>query len=126
MLGIAARAHAQTAARDSSKVASQQKVAVVIFAEASAGQVSFRAQPKLEVKLTGDLDSVHVLDRRNLPTPVVAGTTYRDVYVAVEIFGRLNADCIAKTLTGGARLDCASLEMKGIRSPADTSKTPRS
>lgn len=39
-----------------------QKVAVVIFAEATAGEVSFKAQPRLHVRLSGGLDSVHVLD----------------------------------------------------------------
>jgi hypothetical protein len=91
----------------------RQQVAVVIFAEASAREVRFTSQPQLHVRLSGGLDSVHVLDRRNLPSPVVKGTTYRDVHVAVEIFGRLNAECIARTLTGGPRIDCASLELRG-------------
>ena len=99
---------------------SRQQVAVVIFAAATAGEVSFKTQPQLHVRLSGGLDSVHVLDRRNLPSPVVAGTTYRDVYIAVELFGRINADCIARTLTGQAAADCASLELRG------TSPAPRS
>jgi hypothetical protein len=99
--------------RDSAS-SSSPKVAVVIFAEATAGEVSFKAQPRLHVQLKGELDSIHVLDRRNLPSPVVKGTTYRDVHVAVEIFGRVNAECIARTLTGaGAAGDCASLELRG-------------
>ncbi len=93
--------------------ASRQQVAVVIFAEASAKEVSFKAQPELHVRLSGGLDSVHVLDRRNLPSPVVSGTTYRDVHIAVELFGRVTAECIARTLTQGARGDCASLELRG-------------
>src|ERR1044072_6779699 len=94
-------AAAQTPApRDST---SGQRVAVVIFAEASAKEVSFKSQPQLHVRLSGGLDSVHVLDRRNLPSPVVTGTTYRDVHIAVELFGRVNAERIARTLTQGAR-----------------------
>jgi hypothetical protein len=127
MLGAAvasapAVASAQSApARDSTvrDSTSRQQVAVVIFAEATAGEVSFKTQPQLHVRLSGALDSVHVLDRRNLPSPVVAGTTYRNVYIAVELFGRLNADCIARTLTGRAAADCASLELHG------TSSAPR-
>jgi hypothetical protein len=71
------------------------------------------------VRLCGGLDSVHVVERRNLPDPVVAGHTYRDVYVAVEIFGRLNADCIVAALTStprdstGQRNACASLDIGG-------------
>jgi hypothetical protein len=61
------------------------------------------------------MDSLHVVERRNLPDPVVVGHTYRDVYVAVEIFGRLDAGCISATLTQaprdstGQRNACASL-----------------
>jgi hypothetical protein len=119
--GRSASAQASGAPRDttSARQTPGGQVAVVIFAEATAGEVSFRSQPRLHVRLSGGLDSVHVLDRRNLPSPVVTGTTYRDVHVAVEIFGRVNAECIARTLTGGAAADCASLELKG------TSASPR-
>jgi hypothetical protein len=105
-----ATAQAPTA-RDTA--ASGKQVAVVIFAEANAKEVRFSKQPQLHVRLSGGLDSVHVLDRRNLPSPVVQGTTYRDVHIAVELFGRVNAECIARTLTQGARDDCASLELRG-------------
>jgi hypothetical protein len=121
---------AQTPApRDST--ASRQQVAVVIFAEASAKEVSFKSQPQLHVRLSGGLDSVHVLDRRNLPSPVVKGTTYRDVHIAVELFGRVNAECIARTLTQGERGDCASLELRGTsgassRPPSASASSVRS
>lgn len=107
---------------------SAKRVAVVIFAEATAGAVTFRGQPQLHVRLEGGLDSIHVLDRSNLPTPVVSGTTYRNVHVAVEIFGRVNADCIARTLTGQSTAGspaCASLELNGSRSPTDSIHPPR-
>jgi hypothetical protein len=102
-------------------------VAIRLIASVSADEVRFERSPIVCVKLSGDaqLDSVHVLARRNLATPVVSGTTYRDVYVAVEILGRLNADCIAARITGtrpsGAGSDttsaarCASL---GVRTGA--------
>jgi hypothetical protein len=112
---------------------------VVIYAAATAREVTFRSQPELHVRLCGGLDSIHVLDRRNLPSPVVVGTTYRDVYVAVQIFGRLNAECIRQTLSGRRaaadstsrtpRLDCASLELRGTssrsRAPNDSTHPPR-
>jgi hypothetical protein len=115
----------------SDSASNRQQVAVVIFAEATAKEVSFRSQPELHVRLSGGLDSVHVLDRRNLPSPVVTGTTYRDVHVAVELFGRVNAECIARTLTRGARTDCASLELRGTSGaasppPAQSDTTSRS
>jgi hypothetical protein len=115
-------------------------VAVRSLAAATAGEVRFNAQPRLRVALCGSVDSVHLLARRNLPTPVVTGTTYRNVYVAVEIFGRLNADCIARGITGtgtvagaGAgepRMDCASLHISGASTstkatPPDTTRAPR-
>jgi hypothetical protein len=134
------------AARDSllskpARVASSATgpVDVVIFAEASAREIRFASQPQLRVRLCGGLDSIHVIDRTNLPSPVVAGTTYRDVHVAVEIFGRLNADCFTRQLlrgsssradTTGTRetaMDCASLEIQGTRArpPADSGGPPR-
>lgn len=101
--------------------------AVMLFAAASAREVTFAKQPEIRVRLCGGLDSVRVVERRNLPEPVVAGRTYRDVYVAVEIFGRLNADCIVSTLTSaprdsaGQRNACASLEVGSARAkpPSD-------
>lgn len=107
---------------------------VVIYAAASVGQIQFGSQPSVSVRLCGGLDSVHVLERRNLPTPVVAGTTYRNVYVAVQIFGRLTADCLQQALTGRSaatdsaraapHVDCASLELHGAATPSAT-RPPR-
>src|SRR4051812_32224745 len=89
---------------DSASRRDTTRVAIRIFAEASAREVRFASQPQLHVRLAGGLDSVHVLERRNLPSPVVSGTTYKDVYVAVEIFGRINADCIARQLGVASRV----------------------
>src|SRR5881394_3757365 len=106
--------------------ATDQHAAVVLFAEASAREVRFAAQPRIVVHLCGAVtDSVHVIERRNLPERVQPGVTYRDVYIAVEIIGHLDAECLARRIgvapdaTGAApaSADCASL---GIR---DTSAT---
>ena len=99
----------------------------MLLAAASAREVTFAKQPEIRVRLCGGLDSLRVVERRNLPTPVVAGRTYRDVYVAVEIFGRLNADCIVAAMTAAARDSsgqrnaCASLEFGSARAkpPSD-------
>jgi hypothetical protein len=129
---------ASGARRDTSRLATRSDsgpVDVVIFAAAQVGEIRFASQPDIRVRLCGGLDSVHVLERRNLPSPVVAGTTYRDVYVAVQIFGRLTADCIARTLTGTrARADsvsasavgpdCASLELRGTSGRSGASQPP--
>jgi len=69
---------------------------IVLYASASAREVRFAAQPRIAVRLCGAVtDSVHVLERRNLPERVQPGTTYRDVYIAVEIIGHLDAQCLA-------------------------------
>lgn len=95
-------------------------VALRILASATADEVRFVGTPRVCVRLTGDaqLDSVHVLARRNITSPVVSNTTYRNVYVAVEILGRLNADCITGRITGAASdssrtLRCAGLDARG-------------
>jgi hypothetical protein len=76
--------------------------AIVIFAAANIRELRFGAQPDVRISLRGALgDSVRVLERRNLPDQIVPGTTYRDVYVAVEILGHLNAQCISALITGG-------------------------
>ena len=96
---------------------SQDRPTIIIYAEASAREVRFATQPSIMVRLCGAItDSVRVVERRNLPDPVQPGTTYRDVFIAVEIIGRLNAECLAQRITGdrgGTRSDaCASLEMR--------------
>jgi hypothetical protein len=104
------------------------RAALRILASVTADEVRFIGSPRVCVRLTGDvqLDSVRLLGRRNLASPVVSGTTYRNVYVAVEILGHLNAECIASRITGPARgtapgtaadggaiARCASLEARG-------------
>jgi hypothetical protein len=102
------------AARAASGVASQAP-AIILFASASAREVRFASQPRIRVRLCGGvLDSVRVLERRNLPDPVQPGVTYRDVYIAVEILGRLNAECLAGRITGGADSSgaCAAIRIR--------------
>lgn len=100
---------------------------IILRASVSAREVTFRTQPQVSIRLCGGtLDSIRVVERRNLPTPVVAGTTYRDVYVAIEILGHLTGSCIANGLTGGRAAPaasglCASL---GIRDSAGARRAP--
>ena len=93
-----------------------------IMASVSADEVTFAKQPRICVRLRGDarLDSVRVVGRRNITSPVVSGTTYRNVYVAVEILGHLDAACIASRITrsaadSAATGPCAAL---GVRTGA--------
>jgi hypothetical protein len=124
--GGVARSPGDSARRIAAAARDTLPVAIRLIASVSADEVRFERSPVVCVKLSGDaqLDSVHVLARRNLATPVVRGNTYRDVYVAVEILGRLNADCIAARITGApsnaapgdsAAARCASL---GVRAGA--------
>jgi hypothetical protein len=93
--------------------------AIILYAAASAREITFARQPNIRVRLCGGLDSARIVERRNLPTPVVVGRVYRDVYIAVEVFGRLNAECVRALLTPtpvdstGQRNACASLDIGG-------------
>ena len=115
---------ARDTARANASVTDGRGPAIVLYASASAREVRFAAQPRIVVRLCGGvMDSVRVLERRNLPDPVQPGVTYRDVFVAVEILGHLNASCIASKLgaapTRGAD-PCASLQIRdsaAIRRP---------
>src|SRR5204863_6305794 len=59
------------------------------------------SQPHVRVRLCWGGDTVRVVQRDNLPSPVVAGTTYRNVYIAVELIGRVNAECLADRIGVG-------------------------
>ena len=92
------------AARDSAAAPRQLSASpdIILRASVSARELRFGSQPHVSVRLCGGtVDSVRIVERRNLPTPVVAGTTYRNVYVAVEILGHLTGSCIANALIGG-------------------------
>lgn len=108
-----------------------QHTAVRLFAAVRADEVQFVRQPKVCVKLSGDvrLDSVRVVGRRNLASPVVSGRTYRDIYVAVEILGHLNAECISARITGEAAAGqaggpCASIGVRDSTSGRRTGAPP--
>jgi hypothetical protein len=68
---------------------------VMLLVGVHADEVRFGSQPHLRVRLCWGGDTLRVVQRDNLPSPVVAGTTYRNVYVAVELIGRINAECLA-------------------------------
>lgn len=67
-----------------------------------ADQVTFAKQPNVRVRLCFGGDTLRVVQRTNIPSPVVAGTTYRNVYVAVELIGRLNAECLSNAIGVGS------------------------
>jgi hypothetical protein len=67
-----------------------------------ADEVRFAKQPNVRVRLCWGGDTLRVIQRDNLPSPIVPGTTYRNVYVAVELVGRLNGECLANILGVGS------------------------
>jgi len=74
---------------------------IVLLVGVHADEVRFAKQPNVRVRLCWGGDTVRVVQRDNLPSPVVAGTTYRNVYVAVELVGRVNAECLSNILGVG-------------------------
>jgi hypothetical protein len=79
------------------------KADVVLWVGVHADQVRFASQPHVRVRLCWGGDTLRVVQRTNIPSPVVAGTTYRNVYVAVELVGRLNGECLANAIGVGSR-----------------------
>lgn len=78
---------------------------IFLHASAQANEVRFASQPQVRVRLCWAGDTLTVVARENIPSPVVAGTTYRNVYLAVELLGRLNAVCLSDRIarrTGAA------------------------
>ena len=67
-------------------------------------EVRFSSEPKVDIRLNGCsvLDTVRVVERRNLPRPVQPNVTYRNVHIAVEILGHLDAQCLLAGIGGGA------------------------
>lgn len=73
-----------------------RKPDLVLRASARADEVLSRGESRTDVRLAGCsvLDTVRVVERRNLPDPVRPGVTYRDVFVSVEILGHLDVECL--------------------------------
>ena len=76
---------------------------VLLLVGIHADEVRFASQPHLRVRLCWGGDTVRVVQRDNLPSPIVPGTTYRNVYIAVELLGRINAECLADKIGVGNR-----------------------
>lgn len=74
---------------------------VMLLVGIHADEVRFASQPHLRVRLCWGGDTLRVVQRDNLPSPIVPGTTYRNVYVAVELLGRINAECLANMIGVG-------------------------
>lgn len=103
----AARAQAASQPCADSARADTAGAVVVIRASMEADEVTFRTEPRASARVAGCAGpTVRVVERRNLPERVEAGTTYRDVRIAVEIVGRVEASCLA-ALAGDGGLAAA-------------------
>jgi hypothetical protein len=80
----------------------QGKPDVVLLVAFSADEIRFNSAPSAAIRLCWGGDSLHVLERRNLPSPVMAGTTYRNVYIAAELRAYLNPECLSRAFGGSA------------------------
>jgi len=74
---------------------------IMLLVGVHADEVRFASQPHLRVRLCWGGDTLRVVQRDNLPSPIVPGTTYRNVYIAVELIGRVNAECLANRIGVG-------------------------
>jgi hypothetical protein len=74
---------------------------VLLLVGIHADSVRFASQPHVRVRLCWGGDTVRVVQRDNLPSPIVPGTTYKNVYIALEVLGRVNAECLAETIGVG-------------------------
>ena len=83
-----------------STAAAALKPDVIIRASATARSLTVTGTPRAHVQFTGCglRDTVHILERTNLPSPVVSGTTYHNVRIAVEILAFLDPRCVLAQL----------------------------
>ncbi|HJP86444.1 MAG TPA: hypothetical protein VJ852_10670 [Gemmatimonadaceae bacterium] len=92
-----------------------------------ADEVRFAKQPHVRVRLCWGGDTLRVIQRDNLPSPVVAGTTYRNVYVAVELIGRLNGECLSNAIgVGNAQTQRADATTAAAANPTAVAQTSAS
>ena len=89
---------------------------VVIIASAQIAELRFESAPRLRLTTLG-CDSVRVTERRNLPTPVQPGVTYRDVGIGIEIRSWLNVQCLPRA-AGVAADSALARALAGLCAPA--------
>jgi len=96
---------------------------VILLVGIHADQVKFAAQPHVRVRLCWGGDTLRVVQRDNLPSPIVPGTTYRNVYIAVELIGRVNAECLADRIGVGnnAAQNAARANAPAVAAPTSAS-----
>jgi hypothetical protein len=98
---------------------------VVIRASVTIDELRFQTLPQARAIDPGcpGHSPVRVVERSNLPERIEPGVTYRNVHVAVEIVGRLEAACLA-SLAGDAALAQALGGSGCAPAAADTARAP--
>jgi hypothetical protein len=107
-----------------------QKPDVLLLVSFSADELRFNSAPDASIRFCWGGDSLRVVERRNLPSPVVGGTTYRNVYIAAELRAYLNPECLTRALglstsalSPGGDPACAALGITVMR-PVTSVSTP--
>jgi len=93
---------------------------VILLVGIHADEVRFAAQPHVRVRLCWGGDTLRVVQRDNLPSPIVPGTTYRNVYIAVELIGRVNAECLADRIGVGNPSPAGAASVAGAQTSASS------
>lgn len=95
--------HAQQQGRADSTYRSDREPEISITATVTARELTFEAVGDGEVRLSGSVlhDTLHHVERVNLPKPVAAGITYRNIGVKLAIAITLaDADQIVSAALG--------------------------
>jgi hypothetical protein len=126
LLPLVAAAPAAAQQPCASAVDSTAAPAVRIHARALVGELRFTSEPRADVAVGGcpAANAIDVIIRDNLPRPVQAGTTYRDVAIGIEIRTSLSVLCASalKSLLSEASTPAAArmARLCGDTSPPDT------
>jgi hypothetical protein len=83
---------------------------IVLFARVRAETLRFDTNPEMRATVSGcpQLDTARVVVRTNLPKPVQAGVTYRNVVIDARLRAQFSdIDCLLAGLAGATAADSA-------------------
>ena len=122
-----ASALAVAAAGDSARAPARGAPDVILLASFSADQIRFNSQPRAKIRFCWGTDTLRIVERRNLPDPVVPGVTYRNVFIAMELLTHLDGVCVADRITSSGspteKRDCGALSLNA-RVRTDSTRPP--
>ena len=94
----------------SAPAADTTKSDIVLFARVRAETLRFDTNPDLRASVSGcpQLDTTRLVVRTNLPKPIQAGVTYRNVVVDARLRAQFSdIDCLLADLVGSSVADSA-------------------